>query len=146
MTDSITIIIVSPDDQVFLEPGDLAVVTTRSGSEYLVARDPVDGTFWLGTGTYGNMATARSRELPRGRSWRIAPPFIFVGFPAVFLAPMDLAFDAPARVPGGGKHTSPVVQVAVHREVVRCGGGDRTGPPPGGHGAAEAGTKGGPQL
>ena len=129
MTESITIIIVSPHDQVHLEPGDLAVVTTSSGSEYLVACDPVDGTYWLGTGAHGNMSTARSRELPRGRSCRIAPPFICVGLPAVFLAPMGLAFNDPARVPGGGKHTSPVRQVALHRGAVRGGTGGMAQPP-----------------
>lgn len=133
MTDSITIIIVSPDDQVHLEPGDLAVIITSSGSEYLVACDPVDGTYWLGTGTQGNVATARSRELPRGCSWPIMPPFICVGLPSVFLASTDLALDDPARVPGGGKYTSPVRQVALHRGVAR-GGGGATHAPSGGSG------------
>jgi hypothetical protein len=118
MTKPPLIIIASPDDVITLGPSDLAIVETSSGSEYVVACHPEDGSFWFGPSSRGNVASPTSVALEPGQSWRIDPPFIAVGMPGVFRAPLDLPFGDPRRVPGGGKYTSPVVRVVLHRGAI----------------------------
>ncbi|HVZ30810.1 MAG TPA: hypothetical protein VG963_00205 [Polyangiaceae bacterium] len=84
-------------------------VSTLTGSSYIVARE-VAGAWWL---TGANVPSPRSVQLPPGY-WRIEPPAPWppvAGAPLVLWAAFTLALDDPARLPGGGKLTSPVQHV-----------------------------------
>lgn len=118
MTRPPLIICTSPEDVITLGPSDLAIVETASGSQYVVACHPDDGSYWFGAGARGNVARPTSISLEPGQSWRIEPPFIAVGLPAVFRAPLGLPHGDPRRVPGGGKYTSPVMRVVLHRGAI----------------------------
>lgn len=115
LPDAHLILVVDPAESVRLAPGDLVQLTTMTGSTYCVARDPVEGRYWL---TAENVATERSRALRRGAMWEIRPPLMAVGLPALLLAPEAFARDDPRRVPGGGKRTSLVRQAAIYRGAV----------------------------
>lgn len=110
------VVIVDPDEMIVLEPGDLVHLHTMTGSRYWVARDPTEGRYWL---TADNVASARSTALPHGTIWEVRPPLLLgVGLPALFLAPDTLTRDDPRRMPGGGKRTSLVREVVIHRGAV----------------------------
>lgn len=86
------------------------LVTTASGSEYLVVRD-ADQRWWLGG---RNITTLRSAPIPPGRLYEVEiptpwPPLI--GASVYLVACHRLSSFDPARLPGGGKHTSAVVAV-----------------------------------
>lgn len=85
---------------------ELWLLTTASGSHYVVARDSC-GMWWFGG---RNVATAWSCALPP-RLWRIERPTPWpprLGKALLMMAPTSLALADPARVPGGGKVTSPI--------------------------------------
>lgn len=82
------------------------VVTTETGSRYVVVRDHAD-VWWFGG---DNMPSMWSVALPRGL-WRIDPPRPWppiLGSGLVMMAPAGIDRTDPARVPGGGKLTSAV--------------------------------------
>lgn len=86
------------------------LVTTTSGSDYVVVRD-ADRRWWLGG---RNTVTLRSAPLPPGRLYEVEiptpwPPLIGASLSLVACHRLH-SFD-PARLPGGGKYTSPVVAV-----------------------------------
>jgi hypothetical protein len=83
---------------------------TRSGSVYIVVQD-TGGAWWLGA---DNRPTQESRSLSDGGPWRIEAPEVWppvVGQPAAIYALREIPYGHPARVPGGGKITSPVLRV-----------------------------------
>jgi hypothetical protein len=102
---------------------------TASGSLYAVMRD-ADGQWWL---TARNVPSDTSVALPPAAMWMIAPPTpwpLEIGRPVAMLAPPWLALDDPARVPGGGKITSPVVAVvAIEPHAPRTALDSETGDP-----------------
>ena len=84
-------------------------IRTQSGSLYVVARDATG--LWLFSGR--NVPNPRSVSLAAG-IWPIEPPQPWPpvpGQPLVLAALGILPFGHPLRVPGGGKLTSPVVDV-----------------------------------
>jgi hypothetical protein len=85
-------------------------VRTLRNSQYDLLRDSY-GQFWV-----------RGRNMPNPRSSQLAPETWYIiarptpwppqpGVPLVFMAPSVLERGDPRRVPGGGKRSSPVVQV-----------------------------------
>jgi len=85
-------------------------VTTHSGSRYRLLHDDRD-MWWLGG---DNVANPISCKLPSGRYWCIQPPVPWppvIGGSLWLEAPDDLVPGDEARIPGGGKLTSPVRRV-----------------------------------
>lgn len=109
--------VVTAEHVVLLEPGDVAMVRTYSGSSYTVARDAREGRYWFGG---ENVASPTSTALPPGAAYEVIAPSIVVGLPAIILAPPELDRGDPRRVPGGGKRTSPVIEVIIHRGALRA--------------------------
>lgn len=84
-------------------------IRTETGSIYHVSLSE-DGRWWLGA---DNVPNPTSRSLADG-CWEIQRPAPWPPVPGRslrLLAPADLSLGDPARVPGGGKITSRVVDV-----------------------------------
>jgi len=99
------------------------LITTRSGSLYVVARN-ASGQWWFAG---KNRPNPFSCALPP-RLWRITVPEPWppvIGASLGLLAPGDLAYDDPARVPGGGKRTSAVetIEALSLADALRRAGG-----------------------
>lgn len=86
-------------------------IHTRSGSLYRIAVDSA-GRWWI---SGDNVRTPISSYLGDG-CWEIQPPSPWppqIGSPLTFLAPPHLEIGDPNRIPGGGKVTSPVVDITA---------------------------------
>lgn len=84
-----------------------AEAITASGSLYRVARDG-EGIWWMSA---DNVPNSTSQRLEPDPWWRICYPEPWppeLGQRLWLRAPEELARDDPRRIPGGGKHTSPV--------------------------------------
>lgn len=84
-------------------------VRTETGSVYLFRTDK-NGQWWVAG---SNMVNSQSQSLADGE-WMIEPLSPWppqIGASLYFFAPQDLAKGDPRRCPGGGKITSPVVDV-----------------------------------
>ena len=108
-------------------PVDVEAVTA-SGSRYRIAADR-EGRWWLSA---DNRASATSRRLDPADWWEIAPPEPWppvLGRSVRLMAPPDLAFDDPRRIPGGGKVTTPIRALRWIRGGVDVGpaGSERDG-------------------
>lgn len=82
-------------------------VITRSGSTYRIARES-EGRWWMNADNVPNPASCR---LDRDRWWCIQAPRPWppeLGERLWLMPPEELERDDPERMPGGGKHTSPV--------------------------------------
>jgi len=80
---------------------------THTGSVYRVTRNKRE-RWWMRA---ANVANPTSRPLNPGRWWIIQRPCPWppeLGQPIALRAPGWLARDDPARIPGGGKITSPI--------------------------------------
>ena len=88
----------------------LVRISTASGSEYLV-KCHRDDSWWCSA---YNVVNKTSTQLEGTGWWRIAPPSPWppvIGWPIVLVTPETLRFGDPDRMPGGGKVTSPVIEV-----------------------------------
>lgn len=86
------------------------VIHTKSGSVYKLGR--TNGRWWV-SGV--NVVNEQSKDI-RGDKWEIERPApTEIGMPLVFVAARSLAMDDPARMPGGGKVTSPVTSMELVR-------------------------------
>lgn len=86
------------------------LITTQSGSRYIVAQDR-DGIWWLAG---DNVLSPTSCSLQDGM-WAVQQP---VPWPPIlgyrlWIEALRLPFGHPDRLPGGGKDTSQVVSMAV---------------------------------
>lgn len=84
-----------------------AAIHTDSGSMYHVLLDQ-QGRWWLRA---DNVPNPLSRALDRNQWWRIQRPYPWppeLGSPVRLAAPPEMDRGDRARIPGGGKITSPV--------------------------------------
>jgi hypothetical protein len=80
---------------------------TLSGSKYTVERDE-NNVWWLEANNVPNWGS-----VPVDGRWEIDEPFIAEGQSARLVSAHYLEFDSPKRIPGGGKITSPVLDIEV---------------------------------
>ena len=88
----------------------LVRLRTASGSEYLVKRHS-DDSWWCSA---RNVPNASSTPLDGTGWWRIARPFPWppiIGCYVVLMALPEFLHNEPRRMPGGGKWTSPVIEM-----------------------------------